>query len=412
LNFSEERKLPMIAVQWKPTSKLAFVLSNRSKSGDNDVQLAAEFKLKRYTLTNALCRQQDANKMECILGLGGYFSGFELFSAYDVNENEFRFTVSFAPERMRDVIEVQHIEISEQILYPYRCKHNNPALLIKIDVKNKIDKPVELTVKLTGRDLPLFSKSLTIKEGFHSTIGIPIPHDLANVLAGNHHYNVDILAYRRGKQIIHRTLSFEMKDKHDWCGDPKDLVYFLTPDDKQIFTESRRIISRYSKSKNPEDALQIAEHIYNFIRYSINYIHDPKPLHQKQDRVQYPVETLHSGSGDCEDLAILMISLLQSVGIEAAFAEFNSPRSEDGHVFILFDSRRNISQILAKDENLQNFIIRNYNSRESKCYIPLELTRPELTFEGSWDYAISMYNEYAIAQEGLVNGWFHIIDAR
>ncbi|MCD4692508.1 MAG: transglutaminase-like domain-containing protein [Calditrichales bacterium] len=414
-NFWKEQrtktKLPLIAVQWNPSPNFALALSNRSKSGENNAQLASEINLKKFTLTAAFRKQLNSKNIRYILGLGSYLKGFQLFSAYDVKENEFRFALSFAPERNRELIELENLEVPNQILYPYRLKQNNPNFLTKITLRNKIKNPVEITIKLSGHRLPFFSKTIILEKGFHSSVGIPVPSDLENLTPGLYYYDVNILAYYRGKQTLTRTLSFEMKDKHDWTGDPEDLIYFLMPEEKRITTESRRIISLYSKKKNIKDALKIAEHFYNFIRYSINYDHDPKPLHQNHDRVQYPTETLNYRSGDCEDLSILMISLLRSVGIEASFVEINNPESEDGHIFIIFDSQKNISQIVGNDENLQNFIIRTINNQKSKLYVPLELTKCEYSFEEAWQCAAKMYHDVAVKKRGLHTGCVKIVDA-
>jgi len=245
----------------------------------------------------------------------------------------------------------------------------------------------------------------------NSIIEIPVPAELKNVSPGKYSYDINTIAYYRGKQSIKRSIAFEMKDKHDWAGDPNDLIYFLMPGEKRIKAEARRIISLHSKEKNNGDVLKLIKHFYNFIRYSINYVSDPKPINQNHDSVQYPTETIASRSGDCEDLSVLMISLLKSVGIDGSFVQIKNPESGEGHIFIIFDSQKNLSRIIADDENLQNYIVRTNNKQKQKFYIPLELTKADCSFEEAWFYAAKMYFDIAVKKKGLYNGNVKIVDA-
>ena len=122
-------------------------------------------------------------------------------------------------------------------------------------------------------------------------------------------------------------------------------------------------------------------------------------------------ETITSRGGDCEDLSVLMISLLKSVGIEASFVQIKNPDSGEGHIFIIFDSQKNLSGIIANDENLQNYIVRTNNKQKQKFYIPLELTKAECSFEEAWFYAAKMYHDIAVRKRGLFTGCVKIVDA-
>jgi len=57
--------------------------------------------------------------------------------------------------------------------------------------------------------------------------------------------------------------------------------------------------------------------IYEYVVKNYTYIPDPRTA----DYIQSPFETIELGRGDCEDLTILLISLLENVGIKTYFVE-------------------------------------------------------------------------------------------
>ena len=64
----------------------------------------------------------------------------------------------------------------------------------------------------------------------------------------------------------------------------------------------------------------------NFVSNDIQYISDP------DDGIEYakdPINTLIAGAGDCEDQALLLCSLLESVGVDTYLA------FTDHHVFVI-----------------------------------------------------------------------------
>lgn len=59
------------------------------------------------------------------------------------------------------------------------------------------------------------------------------------------------------------------------------------------------------------------EGIYYYVVRNTRYIDDPKGI----DVVKTAQETINDGGGDCEDLSLLMISLLENVGVNTYFIE-------------------------------------------------------------------------------------------
>lgn len=81
-----------------------------------------------------------------------------------------------------------------------------------------------------------------------------------------------------------------------------------------------------------DDDLEKAKLIFDALgRYGVYYVSDPNdPLGTGIDYIQTPSETLSLKGGDCDDLAVLYASALESVGVGTALIHI------PGHVFVAF----------------------------------------------------------------------------
>jgi len=93
--------------------------------------------------------------------------------------------------------------------------------------------------------------------------------------------------------------------------------------------EVRELAVKLGK-KFPAGDFKQARSIYYFVRDEIQYISDPLGI----EEIQTSETTLRLGSGDCDDKAVLLISLLRAIGFEACFfiADVNSDGLPD-HVY-------------------------------------------------------------------------------
>jgi hypothetical protein len=64
--------------------------------------------------------------------------------------------------------------------------------------------------------------------------------------------------------------------------------------------------------KFPAGDFKQARRIFEFVRDEIQYIHDPLGV----EEIQFPQKTIRLGSGDCDDKALLLVSLLMAIGFE------------------------------------------------------------------------------------------------
>ena len=127
-------------------------------------------------------------------------------------------------------------------------------------------------------------------------------------------------------------------------------------------------------------------------------------------RVQYAKETLHSKSGDCDDLVILYSSLLESVGIKTAFIEVRDPKKEIAHVYLIFESGLTINQGQFISSNEKKYIIRGKEQTKKRIWIPIETTLVGKGFTEAWNTGALTYLEEAVLRNGISEGWVKVID--
>jgi tetratricopeptide (TPR) repeat protein len=117
--------------------------------------------------------------------------------------------------------------------------------------------------------------------------------------------------------------------------------------------------------------------------YGLNYVVVPANdysvkhgLKDYIDSVQFPHQTLSNRGGDCSDLAILFATLMQSVGVEAAFITI------PGHIFAAFDTGMTEAEARAGfyDPGLLVY-------RDGRAWIPVEVTMVRDGFIKAWRVA-------------------------
>ena len=73
----------------------------------------------------------------------------------------------------------------------------------------------------------------------------------------------------------------------------------------------RQAAARIAAESCPESNVCHAKALYYFVRDNIDYVSDPVA----KEYIASPIETIKVGGGDCDDGAVLLVGLLESVGI-------------------------------------------------------------------------------------------------
>ena len=98
---------------------------------------------------------------------------------------------------------------------------------------------------------------------------------------------------------------------------------------KRMFAVHRAALAR-TRQCNQKDYACEAAALHQFVRDSIRYVQDPIDV----ERIQSPDKTLELAAGDCDDKAILLASLLESIGHPTRFIAIGFEPGVFSHVYV------------------------------------------------------------------------------
>jgi tetratricopeptide (TPR) repeat protein len=175
---------------------------------------------------------------------------------------------------------------------------------------------------------------------------------------------IDIAAgKKKEKRSMVKPLILLGRNAIDW-NNPENIAAFVTPNDTTIKSFSRQVVGEGGRYLL---GIRRACEVFSALKlYGISFITDPN-IPSGLDSVQYPVETLHYKSGDCDDLSSLYASCLESIGTRVAFL------SIPGHILLLFDTG-----ITSKNSHLIGSG-KEYLMIDDHIFLPLETTRSSFT---------------------------------
>jgi len=208
----------------------------------------------------------------------------------------------------------------------------------------------------------------------------------------------------QGKRIA--TLTILGRNAMTW-DDNRKAAAFVTAKDPEVLGFARSVTS-YIHSKEARsivDTLQSAVALHEALDlYGINYTPNPKTPYEevsKQrtaiDFLQFPRETFQYRAGDCSDISILFASLLEAVGIEAAFI------TVPGHIFVAINTGVQTSK--AADDLLNKTMIIDSGGI---AWVPVEITMRNQGFLRAWQLGAKEWAENSAT--GLA-GFYPVEDA-
>ena len=103
---------------------------------------------------------------------------------------------------------------------------------------------------------------------------------------------------------------------------------------------------------------------------------------QAVDLLHFPLETLRTKAGDCDDLSILYAALLESVGVEAAFI------TTPGHIFVAFNLGLDENSARDTFADPSDLILRD----DGSVWIPVEVTLVKDGFVKAWKEGASAWS--------------------
>jgi len=317
-----------------------------------------------------------------------------------------------------EIFEVKDIQLVVNDIYPayYQFYNTYPIALVK--VRNVAGYSIEVNLKSNLEPYSERPGNSGYKRIAHGeTLAIPV-----TVIFGKRIQEIsmrepavlDIEVEARANKIHKQRLSapIVIHNVNAWNGDVDKLSFYITPDEPDIINGSRNITENLKGFEtDPLLHFKQARYVFNYFTQSgITYHRDPNIPYYKDDRVQYAMETIETGRGDCDDLVVLYSSFLESLGIKSAFVEVIDPEEELAHLFLIFDTDIPADQGYLLSSNEKRYIIREKDNGTKTVWIPVETTLVSSGFENAWKAGALQYLKDGLVKNGIIDGWMKIID--
>ncbi len=196
---------------------------------------------------------------------------------------------------------------------------------------------------------------------------------------------------------------------NSWDGNVSNLKYFIKKDLNFSLNYSKEILSNYKTQldtlpNNLSDFYK-TKIIFNEVVKKLVYTSDPRA---SAEYVQFPNETIKLKGGDCDDLSVLVSSLLESVGIETALVDYKNVEGIR-HVNVLVNTKLKPEEANLITENDTRYFLRKNEDGEDEIWIPVETTSLN-NFDEAWYAGVEKFNDEALQKLGLAKRRIEIID--
>lgn len=253
---------------------------------------------------------------------------------------------------------------------------------------------------------------------------VPLFLYLGETAQASRHEQLIITAELGAHATVLGTASVVTHGPNAWDGDTWSLRYFVAPEDPDVRQRSKQLfLETHDDARTATDGAQRYAHLQAFLAalgQNLAYVEDPTTT-RTLDRVQYPVETLREGGGDCEDLTVFLASSLMAVGIDAAVvdvrpvlpAEAAAPTAAPdaiGHVFLLVDTGVEASQMSTLGLNEFQGLTRRSADGRSTIWVPIETAALAEGFEAAFRAGVRQYYDAVFRDDGVATGRVRVYD--
>ena len=197
-------------------------------------------------------------------------------------------------------------------------------------------------------NMSIYSDGREDSNGDDGALNISIqPFDMASQSIFDFYWNFDSNQYHLEKVLNYTTYSYYRSLDHsiDWSNaeSHEDIIpqyaRFATPNAPYV-QELAQELKNMSIQNGYTTNAEIAEFIYSFVG-NIPYQYDLDSEGNTTEKPKYPIEMLFENGGDCEDASALYISLVESLGYDAALMLGQVKSSEDdewgGHAWAVIN---------------------------------------------------------------------------
>jgi tetratricopeptide (TPR) repeat protein len=283
-------------------------------------------------------------------------------------------------------LEIEKIQINKMFAAQYPTYYEKAVG--EIEIKNDSSFPLEdirvgLHIKnvmdgksVTPQFIPFLESGKTRKLPLYAYFNKNIKY-LENGLNTTATITVEYNTPSGERETVEQLIDIEIYGRNALYWDkPEKLGSFLTSEDPAVIDFARKAVRIEGKvtpwNRDLENSVKIMETLRY---YGLKYVSDPGNSTFGLDYIQYPRETLEKKTGDCDDLSVLLMALLESIGVKTAVTVTRS------HVFVLMEA----GQVTQKTVEYRG-----------KRWIPLEATRFNDGFVGMWKTGLENFGNSEI----------------
>jgi tetratricopeptide (TPR) repeat protein len=312
---------------------------------------------------------------------------------------EHRMTLYRGTEKQPISFEKQkpEVEISEftiQDIFPARIRYyeNNPVAHVAIKVGEQALRNVKVGVLIPGlMNLPAEMMVDELAAGQKRDLSLNLVfnvNEIMKIVSTGTEYGQATVSFNENGRVVERKLTVPVKiyEKNTMDWDVlSSLGGFVTYRDPVVNDFARKVVHIVQSPTGSNPDLFNGMSLFTAMNaLGIAYVKDPvsSPGLRLLDRVQYPVETLKSKSGDCDDLSALYAALISAVGIRAAVISYPD------HVLVMFDTGIFEKNRLALSADTTLTV-----GYQGTLWIPVETTMVGRGFVAAWRAASKEYHD-------------------
>ncbi|MBN1211367.1 MAG: hypothetical protein JXA92_02210 [candidate division Zixibacteria bacterium] len=330
------------------------------------------------------------------------------YTSYPHLDNSSMFSLSLFFNFGHTLVKAKNIRLVNELgLFPARWNTYQAVPFLEFELQNKTDRPFPCSWQVELEDMlgsqpsgelilrPNENRRVTVtgefNEKFYSN-----PSDIFKT-------GRITIQYAQGRETQKSRNSFQVfiydKGAINWNESKLCLGGFINPRDPWIRNFTLAILEAnhdYIEENKPLTNVHMAMAIMNGLKsYGLKYLPDPNNPYSSIDEnkiaidnIQFPYELLISRQGDCDDLTVLVTTMLESIGIRTVILDV------PGHLYLMFDTGipTNYRISLMLDENL-------YVSYKGRIYIPLEVTEVTGGFIKAWQTGVEEYRRWSQLHE-------------
>ena len=293
-------------------------------------------------------------------------------------------------------------EVKTRELYASLYKSYDRSSIGTVQVRNLRDEPLtsRLSVFIPGvMDAPTEREILLRPGAVQEVPLIVIFSDKVMELDEDRTFAVEVAASYRSARVM-RTDKASSKavvyspGAINWGEGVDQAAAFITPRDPVVAGVARaagHTVASSERSDFPNRNIAFCAAMVNVMDVlGLAYVPDPhnpfstmSEAEHAVDVVHYPRETLERRTGDCDDLSVLLCSLLGNVGVPTMLVD------APGHLMILAGTgmHRNQARGLAVDEGLYTIV-------DDEIWIPIETTALGKGFPEAWRLGAQGYQDW------------------